>query len=96
MNSPRSSRKAATLKSSDKRGAASFAALSNALTNFEHAPDSGYVRLPVVCALFRVSSATIWRWAKSGRIPGPYKLSEGVSAWNVGELRQALDRDEQS
>lgn len=62
-----------------------------ALAGFDSYPDSAYVRLPVVCALFQVSPATVWRWSKSQRIAAPRRLSDGVTAWNVGELRKSLN-----
>ena len=65
-------------------------ALPNALANFDSQPDSAYVRQPVVQGLFAISSATVWRMVKRGTIPAPRKLSERVTAWNVGELRKAL------
>lgn len=68
----------------------SSAAIPDALRNFDALPDSAYVRLPVTSALFQISPATTWRWSKSGRIPAPRRLSEGVTAWNVGDLRKAL------
>ena len=64
--------------------------IPDALANFDRLPDSAFVRRPVVRALFQVSTATVWRWSKSSRIPSPRRLSEGVTAWNVGELRKAL------
>lgn len=71
---------------------APFAApILDALTNFDRLPDSGFVRLPVVVALFASSPATVWRRAKKGTLPAPRKLSEAVTAWNVGELRKALN-----
>ena len=30
---------------------------------------------------FSVSRATIWRWARDGRLPAPEKLSAGVTRW---------------
>ncbi len=66
------------------------APIPDALANFDRLPDSAFVRRPVVRALFQVSTATVWRWSKSSRIPSPRRLSEGVTAWNVGELRKAL------
>ena len=62
-----------------------------ALQNFDDLPDSAYVRLPVVQALFACSSASAWRGVKAGRIPVPKKLSPNITAWNVGELRAALN-----
>ena len=61
-----------------------------ALANFDSLPDSANVRLPVVSALFACSDATVWRRVKDLRIPAPRKLSDNVTAWNVGELRYAL------
>lgn len=61
-----------------------------ALANFDRLPDAAHVRLPVVEALFACSPATVWRRSKQGTLPAPRKLSEAVTAWNVGELRKAL------
>lgn len=64
--------------------------IPDALKNFDSLPDSANVRLPVVRVLFGCSSATIWRRVKLGAIPTPRKLSERITAWNVGDLRKAL------
>lgn len=64
--------------------------IPDALRNFDSLPDSANVRLPVVKALTGFSDATIWRKAKRGDLPAPRKLSERITAWNVGELRKAL------
>jgi predicted DNA-binding transcriptional regulator AlpA len=40
--------------------------------------------------LYGCSAATVWRRVHDGRIPKPRKLSDRVTAWNVGELRKAL------
>lgn len=71
-------------------GAAPAAPVPDALRNFDTLPDAANVRLPVVAALFACSPATVWRRSKSGSLPAYQKLSEGVTAWNVGELRKAL------
>jgi predicted DNA-binding transcriptional regulator AlpA len=65
-------------------------AIPEALANFDKLPDSAYIRLPVLKALYGVSSATIWRGCKNGTIPSPSKLSERCTAWNVGLVRAAL------
>lgn len=64
--------------------------IPDALRNFESLPDSAFVRLPVVAGLFACSPATVWRRVKSGILPTPRKLSEAVTAWNVGQIRKAL------
>jgi len=66
-------------------------ALPNALANFDSQPDSAYVRQPVVQGLFSISPATVWRWVKRGTLPAPRKISLGVTAWNVGQLRAVLN-----
>lgn len=64
--------------------------LAPALANFDAMPNSAYIRLPIIKALYGVSSATIWRGVKIGTIPKPSKLSERCTAWNVGLVRAAL------
>ena len=66
--------------------------MQSALKNFEFLPDSAHVRLPVVAALYACSPATVWRRLKDGGIPAPKKLSDRVTAWNVGQLRADLAR----
>lgn len=60
------------------------------LSNFDLLPDQAYVRMPTVQALHAdMSAASVWR--NSGKtIPAPYKLTAGVTAWNVGELRRSF------
>lgn len=65
--------------------------IPDALRNFDALPDAANVRLPVVRVLFGISTATAWRWVKKSKLPAGRKLSEGVTAWNVGQLRKALN-----
>jgi predicted DNA-binding transcriptional regulator AlpA len=60
------------------------------LKNFDNQPASGFIRLPVLMRLYSVSAPTIWRGVKKGTIPKPVKLSERVTAWNIGEIRSVL------
>lgn len=64
--------------------------IPNALRNFDALPDAAYVRLPVVVALFACGRTTVWRRVKKSTLPAPRRLSESVTAWNVGELRKVL------
>ncbi len=64
--------------------------IPDALRHFDLLPDGAFVRLPIVSALFACSPATVWRRVKKRTLPTPRRLSEGVTAWNVGELRQVL------
>lgn len=61
------------------------------IDDFERLPDQAFVRLPVMIALLGCSSSTVWRMVKRGEIPRPYKISERVTAWNAGEVRQKLN-----
>lgn len=67
--------------------------VQDALRNFDSLPDSAHVRLPVVAALFACSPATVWRRVKKSAIPSPRRFSDGITAWNVGEIRKALIGD---
>ncbi len=61
----------------------------DALVSFKHLPDDARARLPVVCALYAQSPATIWRRVAAGLIPAPSKTGN-VTSWRVGDLRAAL------
>ena len=63
----------------------------SALQQFDLLPDIANVRLPIVMALWGVSSATVWRNIKNGNIPKPRKLTSRTTVFNVGELRAALE-----
>lgn len=63
---------------------------------FDGLPDSAYVReaqivqsssRPNSLAPLPFSSPTLWRKVKAGTFPKPIKLSDRVTAWNVGEIR---------
>lgn len=64
--------------------------IPSALVNFDSMPDSAFIRLPVIMALYGVSKATIWRGVKNQTIPKPVKLTQRTTAWNVGQVRTAL------
>lgn len=61
----------------------------SALSQFDELPASAHVRLPVVSALFGISTATVWRWSKSGHLPAPVHIN-GVTMWNVAALRSHM------
>lgn len=64
--------------------------IPNELRLFDSLPDSANVRQPVVESLFSFSPSTVWRRVADGGLPRPRKLSVGITAWNVRELRDAL------
>lgn len=57
------------------------------IRQFDALPDSAFVRLPTVCALFGISKPTAWRWIRAGRLPAPKKLGPRVTAFNVAAIR---------
>jgi predicted DNA-binding transcriptional regulator AlpA len=68
-------------------------------TGFDALPNSAYVReaqlvyspsRPDSTAPLPVSAPTLWRKVKAGTFPKPIKLSERVTAWNVGAVRAWL------
>ena len=63
---------------------------------FDALPDSAYIResqlvqspkRPDTPAPLPFSAPTLWRKVKAGTFPKPSKLSERVTAWNVGAVR---------
>lgn len=60
-----------------------------AAAHFDVMPDNGYVRAPVVRALFGISNATMYRWILAMRIPAPKKIGR-TSVFQVGQLRACL------
>ncbi|QSA98721.1 AlpA family transcriptional regulator [Methylococcus sp. EFPC2] len=64
--------------------------IPDALRHFDDLPNSAHVRLPVVCALFACAPATVWRNVKKQKLPSPARIGAGVTAWNVGALRQVM------
>ena len=64
--------------------------------NFDNLPDSAFIResqlvqspkRPDTRAPLPFSAPTLWRKVKAGTFPAPVKLSERVTAWNVGAVR---------
>lgn len=67
----------------------SAATIPEALAQFDLLPNSAQVRLPVTKGVLSVSSATVWRMVKAGKLKA-YKLTERTTTFNVGELRALL------
>lgn len=53
--------------------------------NFNESP-GGFTRVEKVAKRYDTSTKSIWRWAKLGTFPKPYKLTAGVTAWKNSEL----------
>ena len=40
--------------------------------------------------LLPVGPATIWRWAKAGQFPRPFKLGEKITVWDAAEVDEFI------
>ena len=47
-------------------------------------PLVGYIVLPY-------SATTIWRLCRIGKFPHPLKVTSGITAWRVGDIRMYLE-----
>ena len=50
-------------------------------------PESGYIRLPEILKLLKISKSTWWAGVKSGKYPKPVKIATRISAWKVQDIR---------
>ncbi len=57
-------------------------------------PETGFVRLPQILAVYPVSRATWWNMVKDGRAPKPIKLSERCTAWRAADIRNLISETE--
>lgn len=66
-------------------------------STFDNLPASGFIRqAQLIPTVVPFSSATLWRKCKAGQFPKPVKLSERVTAWRVGDVRQFLETQAQN
>ncbi len=62
-------------------------------TRFQDLPDEAFIRLRQLLALHVVpySASTLWRRCRNNDFPRPIKLSTGITAWRVGDIRAHLE-----
>jgi len=61
-------------------------------TGFDDLPDMALIQLRPLMN-FKVvpySATTIWRKCRCGEFPAPIKVSKGITAWRVGDIRKYL------
>jgi len=60
---------------------------------FDDLPDAAMIQIRQLIELqiLPYSSTTIWRLCRDGKFPGPTKISPGITAWRVGDIRNYLD-----
>ena len=75
--------------------------LNQHTSNFESLPASGFVResqlvqnpkRPIPNPLLPFSSSTLWREVRNKKFPAPVKLTKGVTAWRVSDIRGYLQK----
>jgi prophage regulatory protein len=62
-------------------------------TRFQDLPDEAFIRLRQMLSLHVVpySASTLWRRCRSNEFPRPIKVSPGITAWKVGDVRAHLE-----
>jgi len=45
-----------------------------------------FIRAKQTSEILGIGKSTVWRWAASGILPKPTKLSGGVSVWKKSEI----------
>lgn len=59
------------------------------LENFDRLPAAAIIRLPTLVAVLGVSTGTVWRLSRAGKLK-PVKLSMRATGWRVGDVRTYL------
>jgi len=79
---------------------AAAATAQPAVPSFDFLPDSGMIRAshlvrdikhPNRPVPLQISLSTLWRYVAAGTFPKPIKLSAGIVAWRVGDVRAWMD-----
>jgi predicted DNA-binding transcriptional regulator AlpA len=55
-------------------------------------PETGFLRLPEVLALFPVSRSAWWAGVKAGKYPAAVKLGPNTTAWCAKDIRRLIER----
>ena len=55
-------------------------------------PETGFIRLSEVLALFPIGKSSWWEGVREGRYPRPYKLGPHTTAWRVEDIRDLIER----
>ena len=66
---------------------------AQANTTFDDLPNMALIQIrPLVnYKVLPYSATTIWRKCRSGEFPQPIKVSSGITAWSVGDIRKYLE-----
>ena len=55
-------------------------------------PETGFVRLPQILAVYPIGRSAFWAGVKAGVYPSPAKLSPRCTAWRVEDIRALIER----
>ncbi len=55
-------------------------------------PETGFIRLPTLLAVFPISKSSLYDGIKKGIYPAPVKLSERTAAWKVEDIRILIEQ----
>jgi predicted DNA-binding transcriptional regulator AlpA len=55
-------------------------------------PETGFVRLPQILAVFPVSRSAWWLGVKTGKYPASVKLGPRTTAWRAEDIRSLIER----
>jgi len=58
--------------------------------NMTTIPETGFVRLPQILAVFPISRSGFWAGVKSGKYPQPVKLSARCTAWKAEDIHALI------
>jgi prophage regulatory protein len=60
---------------------------------FNDLPDAAMIQIrPLVgYKVLPYSATTIWRLCRIGKFPHPLKVTSGITAWRVGDIRMYLE-----
>ena len=68
--------------------------LLNPPISFDNLPDVALIQLRPLLQYKVVpySATTVWRLCRTGKFPRPIKVSPGITAWRVADIRKYLDQ----
>lgn len=66
---------------------------TSAQITFDDLPDVALIQVRhlVNYKVVPYSATTIWRLSRNGKFPRPTKISPGITAWRVGDIRKYLE-----
>jgi len=61
-------------------------------TTFDALPDGALIQIRPLLdyKVVPYSATTIWRLCRDGKFPRPIKITSGITAWKVGDIREYL------